>query len=169
MHCPNIVGARVQRGHGLGSLFGDLIWSIMPLIKRGTMTLGKRALSTGVRIADDVISGQNIKTAAKRRVTDAGKDLLGGLLATPNVRPRKHIKLTTVMRWFSTVPRCRMKHEDTRTRRVRRWLSLIDNRELRSRASSISLVCRRLRPASSTREDRSKPYYPDREMIIWSR
>ena len=117
MHCPNFVGARVQRGHGLGSLFGGLIRSTMPLIKRGTMTLGKRALSTGVRIADDVISGQNIKTAAKRRVTEAGKDLLRGLLATPNVRPRKHIELTTVMRWFSTVPRCRMKHEDTRTRR----------------------------------------------------
>ena len=43
----------------------------MPLIKRGAVALGKGALKTGVRIASDVLSGQNIKTAAKRRVTDA--------------------------------------------------------------------------------------------------
>ena len=64
----------------------------MPLIKRGPMALGKRALNTGVRIAGDIMSGQNIKTVAKRRVTVTGKDLLSGLLATPGVRPQKVIK-----------------------------------------------------------------------------
>ena len=92
---PYFVGARVQRGHGLGSLFGGLIRSAMPLIKRGAVALGKGALKTGMRIADDVMSGQNIKTAAKRRATDAGKDLIRGLLTTPGVRPQKRIKRAT--------------------------------------------------------------------------
>ena len=64
------VGARYQRGHGQGSVFGGLLRSAMPLIKKGAMALGKGALKTGIHIADDVLSGQNIKTAAKRRVTD---------------------------------------------------------------------------------------------------
>ena len=68
---PYFAGAQYQRGHGLGSMFGSLLRSAMPLIKRGAVALGKGALRTGVRIAGDVLSGQNIKTAAKRRVTDA--------------------------------------------------------------------------------------------------
>ena len=63
----------------------------MPLIKRGAVALGKGALKTGVRIADDVISGHSIKKATKRRVTDAGRNLMRGLLA-PGVRARKRIK-----------------------------------------------------------------------------
>ena len=70
---PYFVGARVQRGRGLG-LFGGLIQSAMPLVKRGAVALGKRALKTDMRIVDDVMSGQSIKKAVKRRVTDAGKD-----------------------------------------------------------------------------------------------
>ena len=58
---PFFAGAHYQRGHGLGSLFGGLLRSAMPLIKRGAVALGKGALKTGVRIAGDVLSGQNIK------------------------------------------------------------------------------------------------------------
>ena len=65
----------------------------MPLIKRGAVALGKGALKTGVRIADDVMSGQSIKRATKRRVTDAGRNLMRGLLA-PGVRARKRILFT---------------------------------------------------------------------------
>ena len=54
---PYFAGARYHRGHGLGSLFGGLLHSAMPLIKRGAVTLGKEALKTGVRIVDDVLSG----------------------------------------------------------------------------------------------------------------
>ena len=87
-------GDVVQRGHWLGCLFGGLIRSAMPLIKRGAVALGKGALKTGLRIADDVMSGQNLNTAAKRRATDTGKYLIRGLLTTPGVRPQKRIKRT---------------------------------------------------------------------------
>ena len=80
---PYYTGARVQRGHGFGSLFSGLLRSVAPLIKRGALALGKRALTTGAQIAGDVVSGQNIKKATKRRATAAGRALMSSLLATP--------------------------------------------------------------------------------------
>ena len=56
---PYFAGVPYQRGHGLGSLFGGLLRSTVPLITRGAVALGKGALKTGVRIADDVLSGQS--------------------------------------------------------------------------------------------------------------
>ena len=44
---------------------------------------GNRALKTGAQIAGDVLSGENIRTAAKRRTNTAGRDLLQSLLTTP--------------------------------------------------------------------------------------
>ena len=70
---PYFAGAQYYRGHGLGNLFGGLLRSDMPLIKRGAVALGKGALKTGVRIADDVMSGQSIK----RRPNDASRMLVG--------------------------------------------------------------------------------------------
>ena len=77
---PYFTGAHVQRGHGFGSLFSGLLRSVAPLIKRGALALGKRALTTGAQIAGD---GQNIKKATKRRATTAGRALMSSLLATP--------------------------------------------------------------------------------------
>ena len=90
---PYFAGAQYQRGHGLGSLFGGLLRSVMQLLKRGAVALGRGALKTGVRIADDVLSGQNIKTAAKRRVTDA---VLSGLRAPPGKRIKRPTAKATV-------------------------------------------------------------------------
>ena len=83
---PYFTGARVQKGHGFGSLFSGLLRSVAPLIKRGALALGKRALTTGAQIAGDVVAGQNIKKATKRRVTTAGRALMNMLLATPHLR-----------------------------------------------------------------------------------
>ena len=88
---PYFTGSRVQRGHGFGSLFGGLLRTVAPLIKRGALALGNRALKTGAQIAGDVLSGENIRTAAKRRTKTAGKDLLQSLLATPSP-PGKRVK-----------------------------------------------------------------------------
>ena len=98
---PYFAGAQYQRGQGLGSLFGSLLRSAMPLIKRGAVALGRGALKTGVRIAGDVLSGQNIKTAAKRRVTDA----IGSIRAPPG----KRIKRTAAKATFTAVKRRRKK------------------------------------------------------------
>ena len=73
---PYFTGARVQRGHGFGSLFSGLLRTVAPLIKRGAVALGKRALATGAQIAGDVVAGKNVKKAAKRRATAAGRNLM---------------------------------------------------------------------------------------------
>ena len=113
---PYFVGAKVQRGHGLGSLLGGLLRSVAPLIRRGAVAVGKRALRTGMQIADDVMTGQNIKQAAKRRVTNAGKDLLRSLVTPagpPGVRTqsqkrqRRPIKRAATTRPTSVVKRRR--------------------------------------------------------------
>ena len=112
---PYFTGARVQRGHGFGSLFSGLLRSVAPLIKRGALALGKRALTTGAQIAGDVVSGQNIKKATKRR---AGRALMSSLLATPphpgkrikrTATPTKRIKRTAARRRISPTKRQRQR------------------------------------------------------------
>ena len=68
--------ARMQLGQRLGSLFGGLLRSAMPLFKRRTVVLRMRALKTAMHIAEDVMSGQNIKQVANRRAMDADKDMI---------------------------------------------------------------------------------------------
>lgn len=65
----------LQRGYGLGGLLGGLFRRAMPFLKKGAALVGKQALRTGMNIADDVMSGQNIKTAAKRRLKSGGQQL----------------------------------------------------------------------------------------------
>ena len=68
---PVFHGARVQRGHGIGSIFGGLFRSFFPILKRLAPIIGRKALQTGVQIAADIISGQSFKEAAKNRVSHA--------------------------------------------------------------------------------------------------
>lgn len=65
----------LQRGHGLGGLLGGLFRSAIPLLKKGAMTVGREALQSGIDIAHDVMNGQNVKTATKRRVKTAGRNI----------------------------------------------------------------------------------------------
>ena len=110
---PVFVGARVQRGHGLGSLFGGLIRSAMPLIKRGALALGKGALKTGLGVAGDVLSGQSIKSSAKRRLKETGKDMVGKMLGSsahgpPGIRlVRRSIKRKPMRRLVSVAKKRR--------------------------------------------------------------
>ena len=55
---------------------------------------------------DDVLSGQSIKRAAKRRVTDSGKTMLRDLLIL-GVRPRKRIEHTSAKKGGTTAMRQR--------------------------------------------------------------
>jgi hypothetical protein len=73
---PVFAGRRYQRGHGLGSIFGGLFKAAMPLLKKGTKTLEREALKTGLNIAGDVVQGRNIKQAAKSRLISTEEKLL---------------------------------------------------------------------------------------------
>ena len=73
---PVFVGGRHQRGRGLGSIFGGIARSLFPLLKSGAKTLLREGAKTGVQVASDVISGQNVKKALRRRAGESGKRLL---------------------------------------------------------------------------------------------
>ena len=62
----------------------------MPLLKRGSVRVGKWALKIGMHIADDFTSGQNIKLVAKNRAMYAHKDTKSSRFkANPGVRQQQ--------------------------------------------------------------------------------
>ena len=56
-----------MRGRGLGSLLSGLVRSAVPLLKSGGKALLKEGAKTGMQLAQYVLSGQNLKSAAKQR------------------------------------------------------------------------------------------------------
>ena len=68
---PAFHGARFERGNGLGSIFRGLFRWAVPHLQEGAKMLGKKALQTGVDVAQDVLAGENLKTATKKRAKQA--------------------------------------------------------------------------------------------------
>ena len=58
----------LQRGYGLGSIFKNVATGVMPSLKE----IGESALTTGLEVLQDVAKGENIKTAAKKRLKENG-------------------------------------------------------------------------------------------------
>ena len=63
-NAPVYRGPVLQRGYGLGSIFKSVARSVMPSLKE----IGKSAFTTGLEVLQDVAKGENIKTAAKKRL-----------------------------------------------------------------------------------------------------
>ena len=59
-----------QTGYGLGGLFRNIARAAMPAVKSGAKALGKIGLNSGVNLLGDVLSGKNLKTAAKARARE---------------------------------------------------------------------------------------------------
>ena len=68
---PAFHGARFQRGYGLGSIFRGLFRWAMPHLQQGAKVIGEKALQTGVNVFQDVLDGDNIKTAVHKRTKQA--------------------------------------------------------------------------------------------------
>ena len=62
---PAFHGARFQRGYGLGSIFKGLFRWVLSHLQQAAKVLGKKTLQTGVKVAQDVLAGENVKTATK--------------------------------------------------------------------------------------------------------
>jgi hypothetical protein len=77
---PIFVGARGQRGSGLGSILSGFFRSAMPLLKRGLSIFGREALKTGARIANDVADGQSFRDSTKKRVSERINEFVPGLI-----------------------------------------------------------------------------------------
>ena len=68
---PAFHGARFQHGYGLGSIFRGLFRWAMPHLQQGAKVIGKKALQTGVNVVQDVLDGDNIKTAVHKSTKQA--------------------------------------------------------------------------------------------------
>ncbi|CAB3990567.1 uncharacterized transposon-derived [Paramuricea clavata] len=68
---PVFRGSPWQVGYGLGGLFRTLARRAMPLIKTGAKALGNIALKSGTDFVGDVLTGRNVKEAAKARTVEA--------------------------------------------------------------------------------------------------
>ena len=73
---PAFHGSRFPQGYGLGSIFKGLFRWAMHHLQQGVKVLGKKALQTGVQVAQDVLEGNNANTALAKRSREA----IGGLV-----------------------------------------------------------------------------------------
>ena len=72
---PVFVGAKYQRGHGLGSILNGLFRRIvLPFLRANGRTIASKAINTGLEIADDVAQGKSLKESAKRRISKGIKE-----------------------------------------------------------------------------------------------
>ena len=60
-------GERLQRGNGLGSIFGSLLRTILPVAKTVAKSVGRQALRTGAEVAQDFLQGNNIGASIRKR------------------------------------------------------------------------------------------------------
>ena len=58
-------------GYGLGGLFRSVARAVMPMVKSGAKALGNIALNSGANCIGDVLTGKNVKEAAKARTGEA--------------------------------------------------------------------------------------------------
>ena len=72
---PAFRGSRFQQGYGLGSIFKGLFRWAMPHLQQGAKILGKKALQTGAQVAQDVLDGDDVKTAVSKRAKQALGDM----------------------------------------------------------------------------------------------
>ena len=83
---PFYRGPVLQRGYGLRSVFESVARSVMPSLKE----IGKSALTTGLEVLQDVARGENVKTAAKKRLKENSLAFLDDTVS--RMAPRKSIK-----------------------------------------------------------------------------
>ena len=86
---PFYRGPVLQRGYGLGSIFKSVARSVMPSLKE----IGKSALTTGLEVLQDVAKGENIKSAAKKRLKENSLAFLDNTVS--RMSTRKSIKGNT--------------------------------------------------------------------------
>lgn len=66
---PVFMGARFQRGHGLGSILSGLFRRVLPFLKANGKNFAVNLLKTGVDVADDVFDGgKKFTESLKERV-----------------------------------------------------------------------------------------------------
>lgn len=111
---PIFIGS--QRGNGLGGILSGLARMVVPVLKRGGKSILKETLRTGVDVLGDVVSGENLKTSAKRRLKQGGSRLLQQASAsiTPQPSNQRTIKRKKTAPRHQSAPKRRKVNTQTR-------------------------------------------------------
>ena len=78
---PVFTGSRNYNGYGLGSILAGIGRAVVPLLRSSGKAILSETAKTGMRVAQDVLSGQNIRSSIKQRAGQAGKNLLNRAIA----------------------------------------------------------------------------------------
>ena len=84
---PVYSGIGIQTGRGLGNILGAAFRMLSPAIKSVGKAVLRQGVTTGSHILSDVIEGQSLKQAAKRRATEGGQALVNQALARSGLVP----------------------------------------------------------------------------------
>lgn len=96
---PVFIGGRGLHGAGLGNIFGAVLRSAMPLLKQGGKALLREGARAGTQLIGDVLGGESLKSAAKKRSQQVGKNMLTQAVnQLTGSNPPKRIKLTSQKR-----------------------------------------------------------------------
>ena len=90
-------GRRIQRGRGLGSIFGNLLRTSIPILKSIGKYAFRQLLTAGQDTLNDIDSGIDVKQAFRRKINrtkdrithDIKKKMTGGGKKTKRRRKRK--------------------------------------------------------------------------------
>ena len=98
-HSCNLKHA-LQKGYGLGGLFKGLVRTLAPALKRGLISVGKRALQTGTEVLNDYVQGGDLKTSIKRRAKQNVNDMIRSTILnkSANIKPIANTRSQTVAR-----------------------------------------------------------------------
>jgi hypothetical protein len=76
---PYYQGSPYQRGYGLGGVFRNIFKWIMPIVKEHALpvakSVGKELLRTATNVAQDTLSGEDLKHSAKKRLKESFKNI----------------------------------------------------------------------------------------------
>lgn len=68
-------GPVYQRGYGVGSFLGGLFRAALPLLKKGSLAVGKELLTAGTNFIGDVQSNKSAKESIKHRAGETVANL----------------------------------------------------------------------------------------------
>lgn len=93
-------GPIYQRGYGIGSFLGGLFRSVLPILRRGGIAVGKELLNSGTNFFNDVENNVNPRRAFNNRaletITNLKRKVMHGEGFIAGVRRKKrHLSKTT--------------------------------------------------------------------------
>lgn len=117
-----------QRGSGVGSFLGGLFRKILPILRKGTVAVGREAVNSGTNFINDVNHNVDPRKALKKRSREAAVNLVkkvlhgDGYKTRSNKRKRQStsiIRKSNIKKKKKVTPRSAKKNKQIKKKKVR--------------------------------------------------